>query len=494
MVGITPAIGGKMRGFMSPTREEFERAIAASPEAMLVCDPEGRIVGANPSLCALTGYAREDLLSKKIDDLAAVREADADKLLPALRRDATLAMESDVRFKDGSTTRLHFSVRSMRLGERPHSVIRVARRRRASDRLSEDPEFIRALLRTPSTLVVAVCREGRICFASAAFEQLTGLKFREVRGRKLWDLVERAEEAAALRDAIGRPDGARPLTLTWSGRTTGWTLAVVDAVPPTPQVFLLAGEERRGGAKGRGLEKRIGELTAQLEELRGEQEAFTHTLAHDLRAPLRAMSCFSHALIEDYAERTLDRDGVATASKITESARHMDELIEDLLVFNRLSRVPVHLGPVAVQALMSEVVGTFAREIAAQRAVVEVAPTGEEVVADWTLLYLVCCQLLSNALKFVPAGVAPQARIRAVRDGERVRIEVEDNGIGIPSEYVDRIFGVFQRLNKAEAYEGTGMGLAIVRKAVDRMNGRVGLTSEPEKGSRFWVELLSAKG
>jgi signal transduction histidine kinase len=168
----------------------------------------------------------------------------------------------------------------------------------------------------------------------------------------------------------------------------------------------------------------------------------------------------------------------------------MDALIGDLLVFNRLGRTPVCLGPVALSIVIPEVLRAFSRDIRDRGAGVDVDVPPLEAVADGTMLFLVCCHLLSNALKFVAPGTAPRVRIRAERRADRVRITFEDNGIGIPDEYSDRIFGVFQRLNKAEAYSGTGIGLAIVRRATERMSGRVGLESEVGKGSRFWVELL----
>jgi PAS domain S-box-containing protein len=484
---------------MEPTREEVEQAIASSADAMLVCDPDGRIIGANDPVCRLIGYERSDLLSRTLDELAAPgAPTDEQPLLPALRRDAPLAIETAVRHKDGSPLRLHLSLRPLRMGDRNHSVIRVARRRRASDRLPEEPEFIRALLRTPATLVLSVCRSGKICFASDGFQSRTGLDFAVLRGRCAWELLQDAAEGAALKDAISQPDPSSTLRLTWPAakgprKPSVWSVTVLKAIPPAPEYLLLVGRDLsdRRSAGRRDLEKRITELTVQLEQIRAEQEAFTTALAHDLRAPLRAMSGFGDMLIEDYIGRPLDVKGVSFATKMMQAAKRMDQLIEDLLVFNRLSQASVNLGPIALRNLVPEILRSFSTEIQESAAAVEAQVEPVDVIADGILLYLVLCHLVSNALKFVAPGVVPRVTVRAARRGERIRIEVEDNGIGIPSEYVNRIFGVFQRLNRTEAYEGTGMGLAIVRKAVDRMGGRVGLDSEPGKGSRFWVELLA---
>jgi PAS domain S-box-containing protein len=494
---------------MDPIREDLERAIAASPDAMLVCDPDGRIVGANDPVCVLTGYAREDLLSKTLDDLTAGPDPQgAGRLLPPPQSNATVDLETEVRCKDGTTSLLHVHVRSLPTGERSHSVVRLARRRRASDRLAQDPEFIRALLRTPGNLLLSVCAEGRVCFASPGFESLTGCSFRDLRGRHVWDLIPDEGERAALREALASPGAGRTVPLTWPSADGGtsrtlWTPTRLESLPPAPRYTLLVGQEvppprkatRRSAAdeaSRRKLEERIGELTAQLEEARSEHDALTYTLAHDLRAPLRAMSGFSDTLVEEYAGQPLDETGKNYAMRIAESAQRMDELIQDLLVYNRLGRSPVCLGPVPLEEAVSEVLALFAREIRVREARVRTELPALEVAADRSLLFLVLSHLLSNALKFVAPGAPPRVRIRAARRDEWVRLEVEDDGIGVAAEYTERIFGMFQRLNKSEAYAGTGMGLAIVKRAMDRMSGRVGVDSEPGKGSRFWIDLPPA--
>jgi PAS domain S-box-containing protein len=492
---------------MVSTHDELERAIASFPEAMLVCDLDGRIVGANERVCALTGYAREDLLTKTLDDLASPAEAKSTcGLLPCLQGDARLDLETDVRCKDGSTSRLHLSARTLPMGERPHAVVRLARRRRAADRLTQDPEFIRALLQTPGTLLVSVSADGRVCYASPAFESLSGLDFRRIRGRQVWDLLPDADESALLRETL-RSRSGRTLELTWPSaqgepRKSLWTPTRLGGLPPEPPYVLLVGQEvppprratRPSAADAESqdeLERRIGELTTQLEEARNEHEVLTYTIAHDLRAPLRAMTGFSDTLLQDYADQPLDDMGKEYAQRIAESALRMDALIEDLLVYNRLGRSPVTLDPVFLEEATAQALGLFAGEIRERGAALDLDVPPVEVVADRPMLSLVLTQLVSNALKFSAPGSAPRVRIRGERHGEWVRLEIEDNGIGIAPEYVDRIFGIFQRLNKAEAYAGTGMGLAIARRAIERMAGRIGVDSLPGKGSRFWIELRS---
>ncbi|HVE38684.1 MAG TPA: PAS domain-containing sensor histidine kinase [Planctomycetota bacterium] len=489
---------------MEPTREELERVIGSFPEAMLVCDPDGHIVVANDQACALTGYRRDDLLSKKLDDLADPRDATpASRLLPALRGDATLDLETEVRFKDGSTSLLQLLVRPLPVGSKPHSLIRLARRR-MDERLAQDPEFMRALLQTPGALLLTLGDEGKICFASPAFQALTGLDGSEIRGRHAWDLIADPGERDALRQTVAAPETSPTLQLTWrtpdgSGARILWTptklgahvVLVGQEVPPPRKATRRALAD---GQTQRELERRIGELTAQLEEVRSDHEALTYTLAHDLRAPLRAMSGLSDTLIEDFADQPLGETGKDYALRIGKSAQRMDALIDALLVFHRIGRSAVTLEPLRLDSIVADVLATFTREIRLRGASIDVGVGALEAVADRPMLHLILTHLISNALKFVAPGSAPRVSIRATRAGDRVRLGIEDHGIGIPAEYLGLIFGVFQRLNKAEAYAGTGMGLAIVQRATDRMDGRVGLESEPGKGSRFWIELLAADG
>jgi PAS domain S-box-containing protein len=487
---------------MAPTREDLDRALAASAESLLLCDSDGHIVGVNASLCSLTGYDPQDLLAKRIGELT---ETDTGRLMSELRDDATLDVETGVRCKDGSTQRLQLRLRSLRVGDRPHSMVRVARRRRAADRLPEDPEFIRALLHAAGMLVICLCPEGRIVFANPAFEALIGRSFREIRGRRIWELLDDPEQGAACRKALEVPGGPQSIENAWVTadgvrKTIAWTGTRLASGPQSPPCLLLVGREASSAAlrppsedRRLELEKRIASLTRELEEARSEHETLTYTLAHDFRAPLRAMSGLSDALIEECARSSSD-EGVKYAIRIGRSAQQMDALIENLLVYNRLARMPVERNPLRLDSVLNEVVQSLGPEIRNRNARItgEISPL--EVIADRSVLFLLLYQLLSNAIKFVPPGVVPAVSLRAERREGCVRLSMQDNGIGIPAEYHDVIFGLCERLNPAEAYPGTGMGLAIVCKAAERLLAKVGLESQVGKGSLFWVDLPAASG
>jgi signal transduction histidine kinase len=232
------------------------------------------------------------------------------------------------------------------------------------------------------------------------------------------------------------------------------------------------------------LEKRVAELT----ETNAALEAFTYTIAHDLRAPLRAMLGFAAALLEDHSGQ-LDASGVEFAGRIKTSAERMNHLVQDLLSYSRFSRDHIVVGAVRLEHALSEALKQCELEIREKNPEIQVESPLPEVRAQESVLVQMLVNLIANGLKFVESGVRPRIRVWAEPNADAVRVWVQDNGIGIAREHQERIFRVFERLHGNEQFPGTGIGLAIVRKGAERMGGRVGLLSEPRQGSRFWFEL-----
>ena len=241
------------------------------------------------------------------------------------------------------------------------------------------------------------------------------------------------------------------------------------------------------------LELKVEERTERLREALRELETFASTVAHDLRGPLRAMVQLSEVLVDDFSPQ-LGSDGRDIAQRIAAAALRMDHLTSDLLEYSRLARADVVLGPLEVEGLVGEVLAGLEPEISAKGATVESELQGVEVIGNPVLLGQALTNLLANAVKFTRPGIPARVRLHAQRQGSRVRLWVEDNGIGIDPSHRSRLFRVFERLDPGGPYPGTGIGLAIARKAVERMNGAIDLESELGKGSRFWIELPAATG
>lgn len=238
------------------------------------------------------------------------------------------------------------------------------------------------------------------------------------------------------------------------------------------------------------LEAIVAKRTAELRDTIGELEAFSYSVSHDMRAPLRALRGFSDMVVERNAAQ-LDVEGQDYLKRISAAANRMDQLIEDVLNYSRVLRAEVNVQPVRLDPLVSQIIGTYP-QLQAHAADIHVATPLPVVLGHEASLTQCISNLLSNAVKFVAPGVRPQVKVWAEPKGGDVRLWIEDHGIGIDPADQQRIFAIFERVVTREAYEGTGIGLAIVRKAVERMHGRFGVESARDQGSRFWIELPSA--
>lgn len=240
------------------------------------------------------------------------------------------------------------------------------------------------------------------------------------------------------------------------------------------------------------LERRVEERTARLTEAVDELGAFAYTVAHDLRAPLRAVAGLAELVEVEEGERlgSAARDHLA---RIREAGARMDRLVVDLLDYTMLGREETRLAPLDLARAVGAAVALVEEAARARGAHIDTTGPFPAVMGSVPLVELVLRNLLSNALKFVPAERAPEVRVTAETRGGRVRVAVSDNGPGIAPEHRERIFGMFQRLHGPDA-PGTGVGLALVRRAVHRMGGTTGVVSDAGRGSMFWFELPAAEG
>ena len=238
------------------------------------------------------------------------------------------------------------------------------------------------------------------------------------------------------------------------------------------------------------LEEKVSERTAQLAETMTELESWSYSIAHDMRAPLRTMTGFSRMILEEYAS-VLEQPARGYLERITTASSRLDQYITDLLDYSRIVRGDLPLKTVDTAELLAEILATYPN-LQPPNCEIEVRNPIAPVLANTAALTQVISNLLENATKFVAVGTAPRVTICCEEKPGWVRLWFEDNGIGIDERAQDKIFGIFQCLHPTGAYAGTGIGLAIVRRAVERMGGRVGVESQPGQGSRFWVELRSA--
>jgi PAS domain S-box-containing protein len=240
------------------------------------------------------------------------------------------------------------------------------------------------------------------------------------------------------------------------------------------------------------LERKVEQRTAHLNESIQSLEGVCYTIAHDLRAPLRAVQGFTKILLEDYAPH-FDFSGRQLAQRIVTSAVRMDTLIQDLLDYARLSHLELPCANIELESALENCLQNLAQEIEAKQARLSVQPL-PPVWANQLLLDQILTNLLSNALKFVHPGIAPHIQVWSEPNPPFVRLFIQDNGLGISPEHHEQVFGIFHRLHSDEKqFPGTGVGLAVVRKGMERMGGQVGIKPEVTSGTCFYLDFHPAK-
>jgi len=373
-------------------------------------------------------------------------------------------------------------------------------RRRQEAAVRESEAVLRAVTNEAQVGLVMIDREHRYLFANQSYAQMLGLKDGNVVGRRLADVLpeiyetqikprlERGLQGERLRYELRVPKHPRTgeehfYEISYEPRVGG------EREPYVVVLIVDVTERKRAEQK---LEQTVAERTVALRETIAELETFSYSIAHDIRGPLRSMSGFAELLEEELGPK-LGETHKMFLRRIRESAIRMDQLLQDVLRYSRFSRGELPLERVNPHRLLLEVIDEYP-DIAEKREFIDLRETcvQEEAWANPAGLTQVFSNLLTNALKFVPKTRNPEVRVVCeARDGV-IEVTVSDNGIGIPPDQQERIFDAFQRLHGAE-YAGTGIGLAIVKRVVERMGGSVRVESEREKGSIFHVELRRVK-
>jgi signal transduction histidine kinase len=246
-------------------------------------------------------------------------------------------------------------------------------------------------------------------------------------------------------------------------------------------------ERTRIAAEISKLNEELAEKNRTLIETVEELESYSYSISHDMRAPLRSMHGFSQILLEE-CQNGLSTEHQSYLRKINSGASRLDQLIQDVLSYSLVSRTKFKLQPVNLDRLTRDVIEQYP---GFQPPDVDIQIEGilPNVMANEATLTQCISNLLGNATKFVEPGITPKVRVRAETMGNECRIWFSDNGIGISPKDLDRIFGIFVKIHPVDKYGGTGIGLSIVRKATEKMGGKVGVESTFGQGSRFWLQL-----
>ncbi|MBI3504195.1 MAG: PAS domain S-box protein [Proteobacteria bacterium] len=486
-------------------REEREREILAIVDAMpafiAYIDPEERYVFNNRAYETEFGKTRESLRGQTM------REAFGDQVYavtgPQLRR--ALAghrqeYESLIDYGEHGLRWMHVIYEPDRDEEgRVKGVFILASdvtsRRRTEDALRASERQLRTIIDAMPALIAYVDRDKRYVLNNRLYAEWWGKAPESLKGVRVEDFLN--EKTYSI--AKGYMDQA------FSGKPVGFEREIefrdktrwvhADLLPDRDEagevrgLFVFTRDISSERERAHELEEAVETRTIELRRSLSDLEAFSYTVSHDLRAPLRAIQGYSYFLLERLGD-SVDEESRRLLERMAGSTRRMDQLIRDLLTYSGITRDHIQLVPVDLDSVVAHVLAHYP---GLEKAKITVKGPLGQVLGQESLLTQCVSNLLENAVKFVPQVRRPEMEISSARSDGKFILSIRDNGLGIESDYHEKIFEPFVRLHSSEDFEGTGIGLAIVRKAVERMGGRMGVESEMGVGSRFWIEMAEAR-
>ena len=475
--------------------------------------PDGMILWANAAEMEMLGYRPEEYIGHHIAEFHADETAINEVLGTLGRGDKLYEYEARLRCKDGSIK--YVVIDSSVLWEEGRFVHTqcftrdITRRKMAEMELRESEERFRTLADNIAQFAWMADGQGSIFWYNKRWFEYTGTTLEEMQGWG-WQKVHHPEHVERVVEKITRafetgqywedtfPLRGKDGQYRWflsrgvpirdaEGNVVRWLGTNTDVTERMQMEADLARAHEELEHRARDLEATVAERTAHLRATIAELEGVSYSLSHDMRAPLRTIQSFSEIVLADSGEN-ISPSARELLQKSILAAQRLDRLIRDVLIYSRVSREDIEFKTIDVEQLVRQVIDERPEF---QRPHAEIRVEGSLKPVRGHEAYLTQCitNLLDNAVKFVPPGRIPEVRIWSESIHGQVLLWFADNGIGIAKEARERVFGIFQRVHAESTYPGTGIGLAIVRRAVERMGGTVGVESESGEGSRFWVQL-----
>ncbi len=502
-------------------RERLRVTLSSIGDAVIVSDEQGVVQFMNPVAEALTGWPQAEAVGQRLEAVfPIVNESTRQRVEnPAVRaliegQPVPLANHTLLISRSGAELAIDDSAAPIRnesgmLG----GVVMVFRDVTARRAVQDNRARLSAIVEGSDDAIVGKDLEGRITSWNRGAEQIFGYTQEEAVGRSITMLIppDRLGEEAEILRRLRRGekvDHFETVRLTKDQRLVDVSVTispirdadgnVMGASKIARDITWKKKAEQELQEAGRRLKRHAEELaeqvaarTAQLEASLQDLEVFSASLTHDLKAPLRAICGQAEILASDFGQ-TLPGEAQRLVLGIAATSSRLGRFVDNVLAYARLRGQTPALGRVELNDLVPRVIDEYScvRQAGAQ---VSIEHPLLPVQAHDALLCQTIANLVSNAVKFVAPGTRPELRIWTESRGDRVRLWIVDNGIGIAEADQARVFDLFARGLGSEQYTGSGVGLAVVRRAVRRMGGEVGLESEPGNGSRFWVELPAAE-
>lgn len=483
---------------------ELDAIYAQASVGLAFLDRDGRIVRVNAALARIHGLSPAEGEGRHLSEVCPFLWPRIEGALARVIDGGESAVELEVDGADAAgdpRTWLsgNYAVRDTRgVVQGVGLVVQdITLRKRAQEELRAGSALLRLVADTVPDLLHALDREHRITLANPAFLALVGKAEGEVLGhtvRDWWFDPKQVEATLAIDERVmttgqvereeeeyGPPGGEPRVYQTVKAPLRGGDGRVIGLVGVSRDVTAERGYARH-------LERMVSERTASLSRSLASLEQLLYSIAHDLRAPNRAVHSFAELLEMEVGDR-LDPRSRLYLERIKRAALRNDQLILDLLEYGRLAHADVPVEAVQLDEVVREALLDLEVLVSERRASVRVGEALPRVYANRTLLKQVLVNVVANAVKYVAAERVPEVELTAEERDGYAEIEVLDIGVGIAPDQVGRVFEPFARLPNATGVPGTGMGLAIVRKAVERMHGEVGVDARSGGGSRFWVRL-----
>jgi PAS domain S-box-containing protein len=489
--------------------------VESSDDAIISKDLDGTILSWNRSAQRIFGYTADEVIGRPISILIPPERLneEVDILDRVKKGEHVDHYHTSRRRKDGRLVNISLTVSPVR--DASESIIgasKIARDITGQKRADELRNHFSAIVESSDDAILSKDLNGTIQSWNKGAERIFGYTAEEVIGKPITILMpegrkneepqilarvrngERVDHYETVRQ---RKDGTLlNISLSVSpirdsdGVIIGASKIARDITPAKlAQEALHAAREELAKANAE-LEARVKARTDSLREAVAQMHEFSYTVSHDLRGPVRAMQGYASAMIEDFGDR-LDERGREYLQRIVRGSIRMDKLIQGVLIYSKIVQNQVTCVPVSLDSLIPEIAHQY-HDMESPQMGMLVKGRLLPVMAHESSLTQAISNLLSNAKKFVAPGTIPKVEIWTERRDQQIRLWIKDNGIGINPKFQSRLFGMFERLNQDDHYEGTGIGLAIVRKAIEKMGGTVGVESDGIHGSSFWIELPAA--
>lgn len=483
-------------------KSEFENSIIGKAITAL----NGTFIKANKAFSDMLGYSNEEFqeLGWKVithpDDIE-ISEKNLKLLLKG--NAASFQMEKRYVHKNGSA--VLGEVRTVLVKDKDetplffmNSIINITERKQAEQALKNSEEKQRTILETIDNIVALLNKEGDIIFINRVVE---GFKKEDLLGTNYFSWIVE-EDLPLVKETFYKVMATGEFTeIEFRGyvanKEIGWFNVKFNRMSfQGNSVILTAASEITNRIKAENeikqlneeLEQKVVERTQQLASVNKELQAFTYSVSHDLKAPLRGIEGYSK-LLKDLYGNDLNKEAKYFVQSIRKGANQMNQLIEDLLEYSRLERINLKIETIHLQNFCAGIIAQFELEISKEKIMVETAVPDIQIIADSKGLSIALRNLMGNAIKFSSKTENPAIKIELEEKIDAWILSVKDNGIGFDMKYKDRIFEIFEQLNLPEEYAGTGMGLAMVHKAMLKMGGKVWAESAPGKGAAFYLQI-----